>query len=188
MKTDDPRRRFSRQVKLAAVQRMAAGANISKLSRELGISRKGLYQWRKQFRSGGATSLQDTGRPRWGMTKSPEQKFNDTSQSASIEELAQALTRIAELERLVGQQAVDLDFFSAKACRVYSASYPAALKKFSHSVTEKRAMMSPRACAMSSKLRAARFRRSALSSEKAIQWGSGPANRVAETEAMPPSP
>lgn len=43
MRTDGPRRRFSREVKLAAVQRMAAGANISKLSRELEISRKGLY-------------------------------------------------------------------------------------------------------------------------------------------------
>lgn len=111
MKTDDPRRRFSREVKLAAVQRMAAGANISKLSRELGISRKGLYQWQKQFRAGRATALQDTGRPGRGMTTSPAQKSNDTSPSASIEELAQALARIAELERLVGQQAVDLDFF-----------------------------------------------------------------------------
>ncbi|OWK24322.1 hypothetical protein AJ87_22845 [Rhizobium yanglingense] len=47
MRTDDTGRRFSREVKLAAVQRMAAGANVSKLARELGISRKGLYQWQK---------------------------------------------------------------------------------------------------------------------------------------------
>lgn len=39
MRTDDPGRRFSREVKLAAVQRMAAGANVSKLARELGIAR-----------------------------------------------------------------------------------------------------------------------------------------------------
>ena len=35
---------------------MAAGANVSKLSRELGVSRKGLYQWQKQFRTGGASA------------------------------------------------------------------------------------------------------------------------------------
>jgi transposase-like protein len=52
MRKEDPVRRFSREFKLAAVRRMAAGANVSKLSRELGVSRKGLYQWQKQFRAG----------------------------------------------------------------------------------------------------------------------------------------
>ncbi|WP_352923806.1 helix-turn-helix domain-containing protein [Mesorhizobium sp. M0698] len=36
---------------------MAAGANVSKLARELGISRKGLYHWQKQFRAGGPAAL-----------------------------------------------------------------------------------------------------------------------------------
>ncbi|MFN7025749.1 MAG: transposase [Pseudorhizobium sp.] len=111
MKTDDPRRRFSREVKLAAVQRMSAGANVSKLSRELGVSRKGLYQWQKQFRTGGASALQESGRPRRGIATSRERTDSDALQSASSVELSQALARIAELERLVGQQSVDLDFF-----------------------------------------------------------------------------
>jgi hypothetical protein len=38
--------------------------------------------------------------------------------------------------------------WTTKACRIYSASYPAALKKFRHSATEKRAMMSPKAWEM----------------------------------------
>ena len=58
-----------------------------------------------------------------------------------------------------------------KACRIYSASYPAALKKFRHSVTEKSVMMSPSALVIVSKLRAARFRRSDLSFENAISMG-----------------
>lgn|GEM_PF-1085665 len=58
-----------------------------------------------------------------------------------------------------------------KACRIYSASYPAALKKFWHSLMEKRLMISPSAFEMASKLRAARFLRSALSFEKAISIG-----------------
>jgi transposase-like protein len=111
MRTDDPGRRFSREFKLAAVPRMAAGANVSKLSRELGIFRKGLYQWQKQFRTGGASALREVGRPRRGAATGHEQKGGDALQSSSSDELSKALARIAELERLVGQQAVDLDLF-----------------------------------------------------------------------------
>lgn len=57
MKKEHPGRRCSRELKIAAVQRMAAGANVSKLARELGISRRGLYQWQKQFRAGGPAAL-----------------------------------------------------------------------------------------------------------------------------------
>ncbi len=64
MRKEDSGRRFSRELKLAAVQRMAIGANVSKLSRELGVSRKGLYQWQKQFRVGGPSALRGAGRPR----------------------------------------------------------------------------------------------------------------------------
>ena len=63
MRKEDSGRRFSRELKLAAVQRMAMGANVSKLSLELGVSRKGLYQWQKQFRVGGSSALRGAGRP-----------------------------------------------------------------------------------------------------------------------------
>ncbi len=111
MKTDDPGRRFSRDVKLAAVQRMAAGANVSKLSRELGVSRKGLYQWQKQFRVGGASTLRDARRPQQSAAAGPEQPEVGALQPSSSDELLRAIARIAELERLVGQQAADIDFF-----------------------------------------------------------------------------
>lgn len=62
MRKEDSRRRFSREVKLAAVQRMAMGANVSELSRELGVSRKGLYQWQKQFRVGGPAAYRNRAR------------------------------------------------------------------------------------------------------------------------------
>ena len=112
MRKDDSGRRFSREVKLAAVRRMAAGANVSKLSRELGVSRKGLYQWQKQFRIGGPAALRGAGRPRHAEVVRPQ--ANDPAVSApsdSSDELLKTLARIAELERLVGQQTVDLDFF-----------------------------------------------------------------------------
>lgn len=112
MRKEDSGRRFSRELKLAAVQRMAMGANVSRLSRELGVSRKGLYQWQKQFRVGGPPALRGAGRPR--RAEAVRLQANDPAVPApsdSSDELSKALARIAGLERLVGQQTVDLDFF-----------------------------------------------------------------------------
>ena len=41
MTEEAPERRFSREYKLAALSRMAAGANVSALAKELGVPRKG---------------------------------------------------------------------------------------------------------------------------------------------------
>jgi transposase len=112
MRKEDSGRRFGRELKLAAVQRMAMGANVSKLSRELGVSRKGLYQWQKQFRGGGPSALRGAGRPR--RAEAGRLQAHDPAVPApsdSSDELSKALARIADLERLVGQQTVDLDFF-----------------------------------------------------------------------------
>lgn len=112
MRKEDSGRRFSRELKLAAVQRMAMGANVSKLSRELGVSRKGLYQWQKQFRVGGPSALRGAGRPR--RAEAVRLVVNDPAvpePSDTSDELSKALARIADLERLVGQKTVDLDFF-----------------------------------------------------------------------------
>ncbi|MCG8358751.1 MAG: transposase, partial [Kiloniellales bacterium] len=57
-------RRFSREFKLATLARREAGENVSALSRELGVRRKLLYQWRDAFRAGGPEALRGQGRPR----------------------------------------------------------------------------------------------------------------------------
>jgi len=117
MKKEDSGRRFSREFKVSVVQRMAAGANVSKLSRELGVSRKSLYQWKRQFRSGGAAVLRGSGRPKageeWARQRASTLKTREDVPlpTGSSDELTRALARIADLERLVGQQVVDLDFF-----------------------------------------------------------------------------
>jgi transposase len=54
---------FSREFKVTALNRMAAGANVSALARELKVRRKLLYQWRDQLRAGGP-ALRMRGRPR----------------------------------------------------------------------------------------------------------------------------
>jgi len=81
---------------------MAAGENVAALARELKVRRKLLYDWRDRVRSGGAEALESSGRPRKGSALAGLKKRD---------ELAQARQRIAELERKIGEQEVDLDFF-----------------------------------------------------------------------------
>ena len=121
-------RRFSREFKLAALARMEAGENVSALARELGVRRKYLYQWRDRFRAGGPVALRSRGRP----TKAEVlamRSGEDVPPAASArmppadppDELARAQRRIAELERKVGQQQVELDFFQRALRQVREA-------------------------------------------------------------------
>ena len=107
-------RRLSREFKLAALARMAAGENVSALSRELGVRRKLLYQWRDTVRRGGAEALRGVGRPRSGeqaAVAAARPRLPVPARVAVPDELARARQQIAELERKIGQQALELDFF-----------------------------------------------------------------------------
>lgn len=101
---------FSREAKLAAVRRMLAGENVSALARELRLRRKLLYEWRDNFRSGGPEALRMRGRPRKVAAEAGSPAAEVTPARAP-DELAQAQRRIVELERKVGQQQLELDFF-----------------------------------------------------------------------------
>jgi transposase len=108
---------FSRKFKLAAVRRMIAGENVSELSRELQVLRKDLYYWRTRFRAGGPEALRGKGRPRKVEVMPPKPK-------EARAEVDPAHERIAELERKIGQQQVDLDFFRQALRRVGGARPP----------------------------------------------------------------
>src|ERR1043166_2785038 len=103
-------RRFSRAFKVAAINRMVAGENVCALARELSLRRKLLYEWRDALRGGGPEALRSPGRPRKTALASGGKSVTSESAAASTE-LAAARQRIAELERKVGQQQLDLDFF-----------------------------------------------------------------------------
>ena len=132
----ESRRRFSREFKLAALARMAAGENVSALCRELGIKRKYIYQWRERFRLGGPAALRSRGRPtraevlamrsgaRLGPRVDDEGKLAPMPPPESPDELARARERIIELERKVGQQALDLDFFQQALRRIEASRRP----------------------------------------------------------------
>jgi len=95
---------FSRDLKLSVIRRMLAGENVSALARELQVRREDLYVWRERFRAGGAAALRGRGRP-------PKVVATAPAAVAVPDDLASAQRRMAELERKIGQQQLELDFF-----------------------------------------------------------------------------
>jgi transposase len=95
--------------KLAAIRRLEAGELVWPLARELGLSRKLLHDWRKAFQTLGPAGLNRKRGPKPGprAVKAPP----DPAPPGSSGELAQALARVAELERALGRKQVENDFF-----------------------------------------------------------------------------
>ena len=102
-------RTFSTEFKQAVVLRLEAGERIAAVSEELKIRRKLLYEWRAAYRKLGAAGLnRKRGRKPGGARASPDAA---PATPAPLSELARAQARIAELERKIGKQQMDLDFF-----------------------------------------------------------------------------
>lgn len=110
---------FSREMKLATIRRMEAGENVSALARELQLRRKLLYAWRDNFRKGGPDALRTKGRPR-------KSSSSVLPQPVAADDLGKAKQRIAELERKIGQQQVELDFFRQALQHIGMARRPIA--------------------------------------------------------------
>jgi transposase len=131
--SENPLKTYSREVKLSALARMEAGENVAALARELGVLRKHLYVWRDRFRLGGAEALCGPGRPRKGTVlaslapaQSPASAPVVTDPVTEADPLAVARRRIAELERKVGRQELELDFFQAALRQVGELRQPSA--------------------------------------------------------------
>jgi transposase len=110
-------RYFPDDVKLAAVQRMVAGEAASMVARDIGADRLRLYEWYHKYREGGPEGLRRVGRPR----KQEALSARSRSWKDAPDENAALRRHVAELERKVGQQQVDLDFFR-KALRHVEAT------------------------------------------------------------------
>jgi transposase-like protein len=109
------RREFSREFKLSAVRRVLAGEGVAVLARELQVPSGHIYSWVHHYRQGGAEALRPARRPRKG--------FGVLELEAG-KDLTTARRRIAELERKVGQQQVELDFFRQALRQVGKARRP----------------------------------------------------------------
>ena len=88
------KRRFTREFKLAAVRRMRIGEPVARLARELEISPGELYRWCHEQEKFGAGAFLGSGY---------KQAEPD---------------RVAELERKVGQQTLEIDFLKRALQRV----------------------------------------------------------------------
>jgi transposase len=102
---------FNREFKLGIIRRLLAGENVSALGRELKLSRKDLYAWRDRFLAGGPQALRGRGRPPRAASGAVAPATMKAPPDGPGEQLAAARRHVAELERKIGQQQVELDFF-----------------------------------------------------------------------------
>jgi transposase len=84
------RRQFTKEFKMAAVRRLEQGVSIAEAARALEVNPNVLHRWRREFRQAPGNAFPGNGTQRWSDG------------------------RVAELERKVGQQALEVDFL--KGC------------------------------------------------------------------------
>jgi transposase-like protein len=111
------RRVFNREFKLSAVMRLMAGEPATRIAEELQIGLSHLSKWWANYRRYGAEGLRAAHRPRM----MDAAKLKSMAEAA---DLAKAQQRINELERKVGQQQLELDFFQKALRRVGKARRP----------------------------------------------------------------
>ena len=122
-------RTFSAELKEELVRRAKAGESVRALSAGTGVLRSSLYQWLEADRALGPAGLnRRRGRPRkdkgpaFGpMAGEPPSPAVGPPAMGPPDDLATAKAKIAELERLVGRQQLDLDFFQ-EALRSWDAT------------------------------------------------------------------
>jgi transposase len=102
---------FSTEFKAAVVLRLEAGERLASVAGELKIRRKLLYEWRAAYRAMGAAGLNRKRGPKKGFLVASARSDAAPATPAPLSDLALAKARIAELERMIGKQQVDLDFF-----------------------------------------------------------------------------
>jgi transposase-like protein len=100
-------RQYPTAFKLKAIKLAEGGEGVLPVARKLGMSRKLLHDWIKAWKEHGADGLNRKRGPKPGPRRLKPLQADDGNRSA----LAQANARIGELERLVGRQQLDIDFF-----------------------------------------------------------------------------
>jgi transposase len=110
------RRAFTAQFKLGVIRRMEAGESVMALSKELGVRRNLLHDWHRLWRQQGRDGLRRIGRPTLLEAAARSEGRPKT--------LAEAERRIADLERKIGQQALELDFFGRALQRIEGSRQP----------------------------------------------------------------
>ena len=115
------RRVYSREFKVSAVERLLAGETTAALSRELQVPTNHLYKWCMHYRRGGPEALRPAHRP-YKILGAVE--VDPVVKAQRVSDLAAARKRMIALERKVGQQQLELDFFRQALRRVGVAHQP----------------------------------------------------------------
>jgi hypothetical protein len=101
--------------KLVLLARVEAGEAVAEVAKSAGVLRKSLYEWRDAVKAFGAAGLNRKRGPNraraLGGPAAAAAGPPSARPSGPLDELRQAKSRIAALERLVGRQQADLDFF-----------------------------------------------------------------------------
>ena len=80
------RRKFTREMKMAAIQRLQTGASLAQVARAFEVNPNVLHRWRREFQAGPGNAFPGPGKRRWDETEK------------------------AQLERKIGQQTLQIDF------------------------------------------------------------------------------
>jgi transposase len=73
------RRTFTREMKLAAVQRLETGASIAEVARAFEVNPNVLHRWRREFREGSGNAFPGLGKKRWDDTSKPSWSVRSAS-------------------------------------------------------------------------------------------------------------
>lgn len=95
--------------KVKAIKRVERGEAVSAVARDLGVTRKALHGWLRAYKAFGPEGLNRKRGPKPGRRRL--KPVPEVLTQAGRGSLAAAQHRIAELERVIGRQQLDLDFF-----------------------------------------------------------------------------
>jgi transposase-like protein len=94
------RRKFTREAKLAAVQRLEAGQSVAEVARAFEVNPNVLHRWRKEFRHGPGNAFPGVGRRRWQESERAQLVQKIGQQTLEIDFLKKCLERIEEQRML----------------------------------------------------------------------------------------
>ena len=94
------RRQFTKEFKLAAVRRLEMGSSIAEVARAFEVNPNALHRWRRELRDWPGNVFPGRGKRRW-------------------EE-----SRVAQLERKIGQQTLEIDFLKGCLQRIEEQRQP----------------------------------------------------------------
>ena len=105
------RRKFSKEFKQTAINRLSGGQTAAEVARALEVHPSDLHRWRRELQEHGERAFSGAGKKR-------------------AEE-----TKIAELERKVGQQTIEIDFLKRALQNVEEQRLLRALNNGAHSTS-----------------------------------------------------